>query len=124
MTASSGTSDPASASVRKRPSPWILGSWQDLLLFVGTPALILPAFWITQTQLSIAEISLYVAAFGALGHHLPGMMRAYGDRDLFRRFRIRFVVAPVLIVGASAYCAREGLTVLASWPSSGACGTG
>ena len=113
MTASSGTSDPASASVRKRPSPWILGSWQDLVLFVGTPALILPAFWITKTQLSIAEISLYVAAFGALGHHLPGMMRAYGDRDLFRRFRIRFVVAPVLIVGASAYCAREGLTVLA-----------
>lgn len=54
MTASSGTSDPASASVRKRPSPWILGSWQDLVLFVGTPALILPAFWITKTQLSIA----------------------------------------------------------------------
>ncbi len=113
MTASSGTSAPTSASARDRPSPWILGSWQDLLLFVGTPALILPAFWITKTQLSIAQISLYVAAFGALGHHLPGMMRAYGDRDLFRRFRVRFVVAPVLIVAASAYCAREGLTVLA-----------
>ena len=112
MTASPGTAAPTSPSTSKRRSPWILGSWQDLVLFVGTPALILPAFWITRTQLSIAEISLYVAAFGALGHHLPGMMRAYGDRDLFRRFRTRFIVGPILIVGASAYCAREGLVVL------------
>ncbi len=35
-----------------------------------------------------------VFAFASLGHHLPGMMRAYGDRELFDRFRWRFIIAP------------------------------
>ena len=43
-----------------------------------------------------------VMAFGALGHHLPGMMRAYGDRALFARFRTRFLLAPVLFAGLCA----------------------
>ncbi|GJM43579.1 MAG: hypothetical protein DHS20C21_04210 [Gemmatimonadota bacterium] len=52
---------------------------------------------LAELQISGEELALYVLAFGALGHHLPGMMRAYGDRDLFQRFRTRFVLAPVFI---------------------------
>jgi Flp pilus assembly protein TadD len=33
-----------------------------------------------------------------MGHHLPGMIRAYGDRALFSRFKTRFIVAPVALV--------------------------
>lgn len=45
-------------------------------------------------------IGLFVAAVGSLGHHLPGLIRAYGDRDLFRRFRARFILAPLFLTAA------------------------
>jgi Flp pilus assembly protein TadD len=87
---------------RSRPaanaSLWILDRWRDLLLFVGTPVLLIPIFTAAQARWSAQDIFLFVGAFGAMGHHLPGMIRAYGDRALFRRFRIRFVVAPILLL--------------------------
>jgi tetratricopeptide (TPR) repeat protein len=105
-----------------RPSwqfAWILGSWQDLLLFIATPLLILLLLPVARLGLSVAEIALYVAAFGALGHHLPGMMRAYGDRELFARFRLRFIVSPIFLVAVCLYCSlhlRNPLNlVLAMW---------
>lgn len=88
----------ASAAAKALPSPWILGRWLDLLLFVGTPALLIPLFSSLQSRWSAQTIFLYVGAFGAMGHHLPGMIRAYGDRALFERFRARFLIAPVAIV--------------------------
>ena len=45
---------------------------------------------------------LAVAAFASIGHHLPGFLRAYGDRELFRRFRWRFLLAPPLMLGGGA----------------------
>jgi hypothetical protein len=44
------------------------------------------------------DIYLFVAAFGAMGHHLPGMIRAYGDRALFQRFLWRFICAPIVVI--------------------------
>jgi len=83
---------PAATPQRPPASPWILDRWHDLLLFVGTPALLVPLVWLAGRFWSAQ--SLYaIATFGALGHHLPGMMRAYGDRELFGRFRTRFLVA-------------------------------
>jgi tetratricopeptide (TPR) repeat protein len=41
-----------------------------------------------------------------MGHHLPGMIRAYGDRVLFQRFRWRFICAPIFLV---AICAAFSL---------------
>lgn len=76
---------------------WILGPTWDLLLFVCTPLLIIPGMYIARSQWSIESIALFVASFGALGHHLPGMIRAYGDRALFRRFRHRFIWAPIFL---------------------------
>lgn len=93
-------------------SPWILDEWRDLLLFIGTPLLILVAFALVQPWVRIADIALYVAAFGALGHHLPGMMRAYGDRELFQRFRVRFIAAPVFLGVACAAGAKYELSAL------------
>ncbi len=80
-----------------RGSVWILDPWRDFVLIVGAPFIILPALWLAQNRFRPEQIYLFVASFGAVGHHLPGMMRAYGDRFLFERFKYRFVVTPLLI---------------------------
>ena len=81
-----------------RSQLWILNSWRDMLLYVGTPLLIVPLFALAQARWTAEDIYLFVAAFGAMGHHLPGMIRAYGDGALFERFKWRFVIAPVFLV--------------------------
>jgi len=89
---------PPAPRVVARRNLWILNSWRDLILYVGTPVLLIPLFTVAQARWSAQEIYLFVAAFGALGHHLPGMIRAYGDRALFERFKWRFIVAPIFLV--------------------------
>ena len=91
------TVPPVPQSVPKR-NLWILSSWRDLILYVGTPLLLLPLFALAQMRWSAQDIYLFVAAFGATGHHLPGMIRAYGDRALFERFRWRFILAPLFLL--------------------------
>ncbi len=88
---------PATTASRKL---WILDSWRDLILYVGTPLLLVPAFALAQARWSPQDIYLFVAAFGAMGHHLPGMIRAYGDRALFERFKWRFIFAPLFLLAA------------------------
>jgi tetratricopeptide (TPR) repeat protein len=95
---------------------WILGPWQDWLLFIGTPALILPLVLLAQTRVRIEDLAFFVASFGALGHHFPGLLRAYGDRELFQRFQVRFVVAPLFLVAVCVFCVSQdlsGLTLVA-----------
>ncbi|HAB14745.1 MAG TPA: hypothetical protein DCE47_23925 [Planctomycetaceae bacterium] len=88
----------STGAVPRVPSRWILGPWWDLLLFVATPLVVLPLGLLTARQASGERILFWVVAFGALGHHLPGLLRAYGDRELFRRFRWRFVVVPLILL--------------------------
>jgi tetratricopeptide (TPR) repeat protein len=79
---------------------WIVSPAWDLAYLVLTPVLIVPAvllaarYWLTPEQIYLAVIS-----FASLGHHLPGFMRAYGDRELFARYRWRFLLAPPLVFG-------------------------
>jgi len=89
---------PISASVPAKRNLWILNCWRDLVLYVGTPLLLAPVFAIAQSQWSGQDIYLFVAAMGSMGHHLPGMIRAYGDRALFERFRWRFLFAPIFLL--------------------------
>jgi Tfp pilus assembly protein PilF len=89
---------PAPAAAGRKPNLWILDSWRDLILYVCTPLLIVPVFVLAQARWSAEDIYLFVAAFGAMGHHLPGMIRAYGDRALFQRFKWRFIFAPIFLV--------------------------
>lgn len=87
----------------------------DLLLFVATPLLIVPLVWGVQasgTGVDLEMIGLIVAAFGGLGHHLPGMIRAYGDRDLFERFRMRFLLAPLFLLAVCIPLARYRLDAM------------
>jgi Tfp pilus assembly protein PilF len=89
---------PAAPAASRKPGLWILDSWRDLVLYVCTPLVILPIFLLAQARWSAQDIYLFVAAFGAMGHHLPGMIRAYGDRALFQRFKWRFIFAPIFLV--------------------------
>jgi Flp pilus assembly protein TadD len=89
---------PDTPATQPKKSLWILDSWRDLALYVGTPLLLLPAFALAQARWSPQDIYLFVAAFGAMGHHLPGMIRAYGDRALFERFKWRFILAPLFLL--------------------------
>src|SRR5256886_4897847 len=89
---------PAAPVSASRPKLWILDSWRDLILYVGTPLLLVPVFALAQARWSPQDIYLFVAAFGAMGHRLPGMIRAYGDRALFERFKWRFIFAPLFLL--------------------------
>ena len=76
---------PDTAGIAPKKSLWILDSWRDLVLYVGTPLLLLPAFALAQARWSPQDIYLFVAAFGAMGHHLPGRSvdrREQPPRDL------------------------------------------
>src|SRR5215472_9074088 len=88
----------APAAVARNRSLWLLDGWRDLILYVCTPLLLVPIFIAAQGLWSAEDIYLFVAAFGAMGHHLPGMIRAYGDRALFERFKWRFIFAPLFLL--------------------------
>jgi len=89
---------PAVPKTAPKKTLWILNSWRDLILYVGTPLFLVPMFVLAQARWSAQDIYVFVAAFGAMGHHLPGMIRAYGDRALFERFRWRFICAPIFLL--------------------------
>lgn len=106
---------PPGNAVRPASGRWILNMWLDLLLFVATPLLIVPLVFFVQSPWVGVEsetIGILVFSFGALGHHLPGMIRAYGDRELFRRFRGRFIVAPLLLATVAIAVAQYQLHTL------------
>jgi predicted negative regulator of RcsB-dependent stress response len=109
----------SAATAKPPPSPWILDRWRDLVLFVGTPLLLIPIFTAAQARWSAQDIFLFVGAFGAMGHHLPGMIRAYGDRALFSRFKTRFIVAPLALLAvciwSSVYNIQAVQLVAMAW---------
>ncbi|MFO0918601.1 MAG: hypothetical protein U0872_09835 [Planctomycetaceae bacterium] len=92
---------PASRSPSSGPARgWIVNSWVDQLLILLTPLIAAPALWMLHSPrvgIKAETISLIVTAFFATGHHLPGLIRAYGDRELFERFQWRFLLAPPLV---------------------------
>jgi tetratricopeptide (TPR) repeat protein len=82
-----------------RNSIWIISPAADLGLLILTPLAIIPlVLWLANGPMTAEAIGLTVFAFASLGHHLPGLMRAYGDRELFAQFRWRFLLAPPLAV--------------------------
>jgi tetratricopeptide (TPR) repeat protein len=45
---------------------------------------------------------LAFALASAMGHYLPGILRAYGDRSLFCRFRARLIAVPLFLFGLTS----------------------
>jgi tetratricopeptide (TPR) repeat protein len=107
-TPSTGSGARALAAVPAR-SPWILGPVWDLALFIASPLLVIAVFVPLRSWAGSERISLWLLAFFTFGHHLPGFLRAYGDRELFARFRWRFLLAPPLVFGATAWTDQRNL---------------
>jgi hypothetical protein len=102
---------PAVQVAAPKKTLWILNSWRDLILYVGTPLFILPVFLVAQARWSAQDIYLFVAAFGAMGHHLPGMIRATATALVQARFRQLYFradfsapFAALLLVGPEGDC--------------------
>lgn len=109
----SSATPPAPTAVASR---WIVKPGFDLPLVLLTPLLALPLLWLWRERRGDEAVYAAVMSFGALGHHLPGMLRAYGDRALFRRYRARFLLAPlflVLVCAGFQIAGLHGLAVIA-----------
>ena len=94
---------------------WIINPYSDALFFIATPVISLCVLLMANQYYSSEKIALFVLAFFAVGHHLPGLMRAYGETDLFARYKVRFVVSPIVIasfVGWSVYNGHLGFFIL------------
>lgn len=78
-------------------NPWIVSARFDAVWFLLTPllcaALVLPL----RSRFDSQTILVFVMGLSSFGHHLPGFLRAYGDRELFRRFSLRFLLAPIVV---------------------------
>lgn len=108
------------SGVGRVPSRWIISPQVDLALIIGAPLAIVPmVLWLVRSHFSEEQISLAVVSFATIGHHLPGFLRAYGDRALFARFRGRFLLVPPMVLAAAlAFAWRDfhGLSlVLLMW---------
>jgi Flp pilus assembly protein TadD len=93
----------------RQPAAWIISPLADTTLLVATPLAIVPIVGLAVQQFSPELIFAAVAAFASIGHHLPGFLRTYGDRELFRRFRWRFLLAPPLILAVAVYFSLRSL---------------
>ena len=90
------------------PQGWIISRQWDFLFFIGTPLLSLAVLLFAANYFTSADIALFVLAFFAVGHHLPGLMRAYGERELFSRYKARFIVAPLVIASFVSWSVFNG----------------
>lgn len=97
---------------QQAPSKWIISPLLDSLLFIGAPATVIVALLPLARYWSPQDYSFLLLAFFTFGHHLPGFLRAYGDRELFNRYRVRFLLAPPLMLAATLWLDVQGLHAL------------
>jgi tetratricopeptide (TPR) repeat protein len=84
---------------------WIISPIADLAFIILAPLAILPATWLlVQTVWTPETLFLATFCFASLGHHLPGYLRAYGDRELFARHRWRLIIAPPACLAVAFAC--------------------
>ncbi|MFY9341857.1 MAG: tetratricopeptide repeat protein [Planctomycetota bacterium] len=110
---------PAASTAPKPASPWFHSPWFDLLLILGVPFVTWPLVSAGQDRLGAAQLNLLIA-LTATGHYCATFVRAYGDRDLFARFRTRFLVVPLLLLVTTTTLFHGGhgpalLLVTAGW---------
>jgi len=83
---------------------WVLNPVQDWLLIIAAPVLVVAAALLLFRLFDAAQATtliLTVHVVFTVAHHLPTFIRVYGDVELLRRYRWRFVLAPALPVAFS-----------------------
>jgi len=99
----------AGAAPQAVSSGWIISPIWDSLLFIGAPVTCILALFPLRKYWQPQEYSFLLLAFLTFGHHLPGFIRAYGDRELLARYRLRFLLAPPLIFFTTLWFDLRGL---------------
>src|SRR4051812_4739376 len=94
-------------------SRWILGPYRDLSLLILVPLSILPLTWWAKAHFDFNIYGATLLALVGVGHHLPGFIRAYTDPVLFRRYRVRFIAAPLFLLAIFIATSRLHLHGLA-----------
>ena len=102
-----------------RPSPWFASAPFDLILILGVPFLTWPLLTAARVTWG-ADLLTKLILLTATGHYMATFVRAYGDRDLFARFRARFLAAPIvlLVTCVGLYASGHGpqlMIVVAAW---------
>jgi len=75
----------------------------DSLLFIGAPLVCMATLLPLSRLWTSEQTAVFLLAFFTFGHHFPGFIRTYGDRELFARFRLRFLLAPPLIFATALW---------------------
>ncbi len=90
----------------------------DWVFFLGSPLLAVAAVLGVAQMMPAAQIEYYVIGYMAVGHHVPTMLRAYGDPDEFSRNRFQFLTIPLCVapmVLALTYFDSRLLTLIFVW---------
>jgi tetratricopeptide (TPR) repeat protein len=78
-------------------SPWFRSATFDLPLILAVPFLTWPLVMLGQDAWGAALLGQLIV-LTATGHYFATFVRAYGDRELFERFKVRFLVAPAVLL--------------------------
>lgn len=87
------------------PKAWVVNPWVDLGLFVFTPLILAIGFQMLAVAAILPALKIAILGISSTGHHLPGIIRAYTDPSIFRRFRYRLVLVPSLFILLAGICA-------------------
>ncbi len=116
--ATANTAPPVPAPVPAR-NPWFRSAPFDLLLILCVPFFTWPLVMAGQHAWG-ADVLTKLILLTATGHYFATFVRTYGDHELFARFRLRFVLAPpiLLVVCIALFATKNGaplLLVTALW---------
>ncbi len=91
------TASQVAAPAQPARSPWFHSAPFDLLLILGVPFLIWPLVMAGQDAWGAGLLGQLIL-LTATGHYFATFVRAYGDQELFARFKVRFLVTPVVLL--------------------------
>lgn len=110
---------PNSATAPARPPSggllarsWVINPAADLAIFIATPLILAFGFRMFLTAAILPALKLGILGISSTGHHLPGLIRAYSDKAIFRRFKWRLILVPSLFILLAAVCAFYKLSYM------------
>src|SRR5688500_11010732 len=95
----------------RRSGSWIFSPAKDLS-FVLLTSLVILLFVAAARRGGWIDALLAFGLALAMAHYLPGILRAYGDRALFRRFRLRLILAPLFLITITGLFAYLNLHIV------------